>query len=116
MTTAVIPLPVKSVAQAALAASLQASTTPAKVYGISGYNSKASAQFIQLHDASAPADAAVPVFNMTVGASSNFSIDFGFHGMDFQTAVFICNSSTAPTKTVGSGDCQFFLRLVPIQI
>lgn len=114
MSNQITPLPIKAVGQATLAASVQALAAPAVVYGISGYNSKASSQFIQLHDASsAPVDTAVPVFNQTVGATGNFNFDFGVHGMPFQAGVYACNSSTAATKTIGSADCQFFLRLTP---
>lgn len=96
------------------AASLQASTTPAKVFYVKGYNSGA-AQFIQLADAIAlPANATVPLLNIAVGAASNFTIDFGSVGLDFQNGVSICNSSTAPTKTIGSANCQFFVGLTPL--
>lgn len=79
-----------------------------RLYGVSGYNSKASAQFIQLFNSTTvPADTAVPVFVMTVPASSNFSIDFGTYGRFFSTGIAIANSSTGPTKTVGSADCFF---------
>jgi len=103
--------PANNATQAALANQLQASASGCTVWGVAGYNSKASAQFIQLHDsATTPADTAVPAFNLTVPASSNFSIDFGVYGMTFKNGVYICNSSTAPTKTIGAADCQFFVR------
>lgn len=114
MSQQIVGSSIKSVPTATLSASSQALNAPATVYGLSGYNSKASAQFIQIHDsATAPADTAVPVFNMTVAATANFSIDFGVYGMPFLNGVYICNSSTAPTKTIGSADCQFFTRLAP---
>lgn len=81
------------------------------LFGISGYNSAATAQFIQLHDAAAlPADGAVPVEVITVPAASNFSIDFGVHGKAFGLGIVVCNSSTGPTKTIGAANCFFAPR------
>lgn len=88
----------------AYAASLVVKDAPGVLYGLTGYNSKASAQFIQIHDATAlPSDTAVPKITFTVAASSNFSLDFG-RGRKFATGITVCNSSTGPTLTVGSAD------------
>jgi hypothetical protein len=111
MTAQVIGVALRNATQAMLANALQVSTIPATLYGISGYNSAATVKFIQLHDsATAAAEGATPVYSITVPATSNFNIDFGFYGMSFLNGVYACNSSTAPTKTIGAADCQFFAR------
>ncbi len=79
------------------------------LFAITGYNSSALDQFIQLHDSnSTPADTAVPVVTFLVRAGRNFSLSFGGKfGRFFSTGIVICNSSTGPTKTIGSADCWF---------
>jgi hypothetical protein len=75
------------------------------LYGITGINAKASAQYIQIHNTTAvPADTAVPLVVITVPASSNFSIDFGIFGLPCSTGISWSNSTTLATKTLGSAD------------
>lgn len=86
------------------------STRPGKLMSLAGYNSKGSAQFIQLHDAtSVPADTAVPVMVITAATVANFNFDAFIPegGYPFNNGIVVCNSSTGPTKTVGSADCFF---------
>lgn len=81
------------------------------LFSITGYNSSASAQFIQVHDAaSLPADTAVPAVVFTVPAGGNFALDYGLKGRAFGTGITVCNSSTGPTKTIGSADCWFDIQ------
>lgn len=94
-----------SYSSSAYEASAAVKASAGSLFLLTGYNSKASAQWIQVHDAAAvPADAAVPKYTFTVPAQSNFSFDFGPYGRRFATGIAVCNSSTGPTKTVGSAD------------
>lgn len=74
------------------------------------YNSGAS-QFIQLHNsASAPADTTAPLIPYAIGAGQSLEIDFGLDGLSLNTGIYVCNSTTGPTKTIGAADCWFFAR------
>lgn len=96
---------------AALEASHVVKATAGVVFGFTVANTKASAQFIQFHDAtSLPADTAIPATVFTVPASSSLAVDFGMRGMRFDHGIVICNSSTSATKTIGSADCFFAVR------
>lgn len=82
--------------------------SPGIVYNLSGYNSKATAQFIQIFNSTTvPADTAIPIFTGTAAGLSNFNFNFGPLGLSFSTGVSISNSSTGATKTIGSADCFF---------
>src|SRR5262249_31911670 len=98
----------------ALAASLVVSSGACRLIGFSGDSNKASAQFIQVFDASSlPGDGAVPVLVIRVAATTTFSAYFGASGRWFDRGVVLCNSSTEATKTIGSADCWFDAQYVP---
>ena len=76
---------------------------------IMGYNSKTTTQFIQIHNTtSVPADGAAPaIAPLPVFAQQPFAFSIPTTGMPFTTGITVCNSSTGPTKTIGSADCYF---------
>jgi hypothetical protein len=74
------------------------------LYSISGYNS-GPAQFIHLfNSATIPADGAVPVMVLAVPAQTTFSFNAGLVGIPLSAGIAVTNSTTGPTKTLGSAN------------
>lgn len=101
----------KSPAQGAQAlATNQAVAGAKKLYSVTGYNSKASNQYILLFDAATlPANGTVPLLALQANSKNAFAWDFGPEGMSMSTGVVVANSSTDTTLTVGSADCFFVI-------
>jgi hypothetical protein len=101
------PLPCVSSA-GALEASRVLAPQKAILFGLNVTNTKASAQYVLLHDAAAlPAEGATPVMALTMPASASSFISFGMRGILFLNGIVVCNSSTAHIKTIGAADCVF---------
>ena len=102
------PADISHAKSTALATNLVVKASPGHLHKIWGYNSKGSAQFIQVHDASSlPANAAVPIITMTVAATSNFELDLSDTPVKCSTGITLCNSSSNATKFIGSADVWF---------
>lgn len=96
---------ITNVTTTAYATNLVVKASAGRLMGLQGYSSKATAQFILIHDVAAlPADGQVPKIIIPVAATSPFSIDFGRFGRQFANGVVVCCSTTGPTKTIGSAD------------
>lgn len=81
------------------------------LYSITGYNSKAISQFIQIHNALlVPLDGAIPEVIFVVPGLSNFSYSSDKFGRFFSNGIVVCNSSTGPTKTIGLADVWFDIQ------
>ena len=113
MSTSVIGTETFNNTTTANSASLVASASgPVYLCGLTGYNAKTSAQFIQIHDAaSLPSDTAVPKIVFEVQASGKFALDYGASPRRFTTGIVICNSSQQDTKLIGSADCWFDVQM-----
>lgn len=82
------------------------------LFGFTVLNTNAAARFIQIFDRSSlPSDGAVPDFVISVAASSSGGVNW-IPGRTFHTGCFICNSTTAATKTIGSADSFFDVQYV----
>lgn len=73
---------------------------------LTGYNS-GPAQFLQIFNSTTvPANGVAPVLVVAVPATSSFAFEWR-NGVPLGTGISISNSSTGPTKTIGSADCYF---------
>lgn len=89
---------------------------PGTLIGFSGYSSRATSQFVQVHDAAkVPTTGDVPAFVMPVNATAGFNQEWGtvrvgpvlVFGRTFQHGIVIVNSTTGPTYTAGAADTFF---------
>lgn len=85
--------------------------SPGTVHRISGYSSDANPVWIQLHDSvTVPADTAVPILTIYVGAGENFDFDLSTIGRFCEKGIVVCNSSTGPTKSIDGATAWFNIQ------
>ena len=81
---------------------------PGYLFGFTVYNSKGSGQFIQVFDSSTlPAEGAVPETFFDIATVVAKGVQWLPLGRSFLRGIYLVNSSTGPTKTIGSADCFF---------
>lgn len=79
------------------------------LYGLQCLSTKGVAQFVLLFDttsAAVPANGATPVAAFTVAASGNLPVTW-VPGRWFEQGIWVANSSTSSTLTLGAADCFF---------
>ena len=98
----------------ALESGRQVLTGQAYLTSFTVLNTNTAAQYIQLHDVSQPpGSGAVPALVFTAAAAANLVIAYSLPGRRFHRGIYITNSSTAATLTVGSADCFFDVQTIP---
>lgn len=90
-----------------LVAGYQVSATGANLQELVVTNTGVAVVYAQIHNlTSAPADTAVPVLTFAVPAAGSASWNPA-QGVTFDTGIYVCISSTAPTKTIGAAEAVF---------
>jgi hypothetical protein len=101
--------PTGNSSSAALEASRVVKAAPGTLYALTVYNNSGSAQFYQLHDATAePSVGAVPAAILAkIAAGGSETVYFGRRGRAFTKGIVVTNSSTGATLTVGAADSYY---------
>lgn len=108
-----LPIPL-SASSAAYENSRIGKSSKGLLFSISGFSSKTSSQWIQIFDSiTLPPDGAIPIVPpIYVGGTQNFSWDSTLAPFPISYGIVVCNSTTGPTKTIGSNDCMFNIRYI----
>lgn len=109
------PLSRKVVRSTALEHSKVLKDEPGELVSLTVFNSKGTAQFIQIIDAKAvPADGPVPLLYPPIPIPANTLLTFEFQeSLVASVGIVVTNSSTGTfSKTIGSADCAFHARII----
>ena len=92
----------------ALAASKVIKSSAGSLKSLSVYNSGAAQFILIMNTASLPANGTVTLLYppIPIAAASVIMLEFS-RPLVAGTGIVVCNSSTAPSKTIGSADCIF---------
>jgi len=96
----------KNVSSGGKVAGMVVSSNPAVLLSLTISNLSATAQYIQLHDAAAaPSNGAIPAISVYWPANTSAQLEWAAaDGRDFSVGIYVCNSSTSDTKTLGAVD------------
>ena len=86
---------------------------PCTVHAIHVAHGGGSAMWFQIHNsATVPADGSVPLVSHSVSANGDADIEGQGYPYYFSEGVYICESSTIPTKTLAAGLHTFFTMVI----
>ena len=77
--------------------------------GLLGSSKKTSAQWVMVFDSSsAVSDGTSPAIHpIFISAENNFFMEIPVRGINFENGIYVANSTTNTTLTLGSADCWF---------
>lgn len=92
---------------------LQVKSGAGMILGFTASSTLASAQFIQLFDSvTLPADGAVPTATFSIATVNHLAVSWIFPGRFFNQGLWICNSTTQNSKTIGAANCLFDVQYI----
>ncbi len=78
------------------------------LFGFTVYSSNVAAQFIQVHDSpTLPGNGAVPCLTLPINTVNYLAAQWLPLGRSFLSGIYLVNSTTGPTLTIGAADCFF---------
>ena len=85
---------------------------PCIVHRVHIAHSGGAASWVQIHNsATVPAEGSVPIITHAVAAKNDATVEGGGGPFYFPDGVYICESTTIPTKTL-AGDSHLFITLI----
>lgn len=88
--------------------------TAGRLHWISVFNGNAAQRFFQVFDsATVPLDGAIPTYIQALSATSSSAKELAFppEGFKFTNGLYVCTSSTGPTKTLAAADLFYTLGI-----
>lgn len=92
-----------------IATGLIVKAAPGKLYSLHVHNNRGSAQFIHVYNATTTPVAQNPVVVLSLAAGAYAHLEW-HEGLELSTGIFVGNSSTVDTYTIGSADCHFCVQ------
>jgi len=81
---------------------LLAKPSAGTLFGVNGYNNNTGIQYLHVYDNVNSGSNLINV--IAVDAQNNFSVDFGSKGIQMNSGIFVCNSTTPAVLNNGAND------------